>query len=119
LGLTLIPAILKNPMLIRSIFTRSKLSSADQTDDAFIVFSGARLEYWGWHPDAKLIMGAVELLKSWLTIAKALGFKRVVHEVDAKNQKSYELHLLLGSKVKRSFFTPDSRERYLMEYLLE
>lgn len=108
--------IMRHPNLIYQIIIRQKNISNGQGNNGFIAMSGARLEYWGWLPDHKESMGAVELLRCWLAVVRQLGAVRVNHEIDVGNTKSEQIHKLLGSKVVGSFFTTDGRERLMMEY---
>jgi len=109
-------AIIKDPKLIGEIYKRSKFDNLNQNDNGYIITEGARLEYWGWDPEEKEIMGAVELLKKWLDIMKILGCKTIAHEVDNDNKKSIKLHSILGSKVIRELETPGGKLRSIMEY---
>jgi hypothetical protein len=64
-------------------------------------------------------MGAVTLLQNWLKLMHLLGARRIIHEVDKDNKKSFEIHCLLGSKVVEEFITGDGNSRLIMEYQFE
>lgn len=116
--LAALPALVKNPKLCKDLFLRSKLESAETSENGFIVLTGPRLEYWGWLPEHRETMGAVELLKVWLKIVAALGCRKVVFEVDRNNLKSEKIHLILGAKITHEIITPDGRKRGILEYTL-
>jgi hypothetical protein len=115
LGIMLIPKILINPYLIKEVLDRF-VSLKNSKSSNYIIKEGARLEFWGWDPEEKIVMGSFILLKKWLEIMACLGINKVENEVDLINKKSLELHVLLGAKEKNRVITNDGRERIILEY---
>jgi hypothetical protein len=114
-----LPALIRHPGLIKGMLSRQDSISGSANQKSYIVLSGVRLEYWGWLPNHKSFMGAVPLLQNWLRIMHFLGARSIIHEVDKENERSYQIHTLLGSKIIMEYITGDGKTRLLMEYILD
>jgi hypothetical protein len=111
-----LPAVIRSPGLVLELHSRQRSLAAVSDGQGYIVQEGARLEYWAWLHNHKPTMGAVPLLQKWLAIMNLMGANSIKHEVDEINQKSIQIHSLLGSQIKGEFMTKDGRKRLIMEY---
>ena len=113
--LAALPSIMRSPRLLGEIFSRQKLKSADSDEEAYIVQSGPREDFWAWLPNRK---GAIEIHLKWLSIMRTLGVKSVRGEVDKVNDFVVKTHRMLGARIIKEFVTPDGKERQIIEYSL-
>ncbi len=113
-----LPALTSHPDLIKGMLSRQESISSSASEVNYIVLSGVRLEYWGWLPGYKNVLGAVSLLQDWLKLMQIFGSDRIIFEVDEVNLKSYEIHCALGARVVKKYMTGDGKNRILMEYVL-
>ncbi len=113
-----IPAIIRDPRLLSALRLRQRSLTVDPEEKGYIVKEGPRLEYWAWPADQRSTMGAVTLLKKWLEVMRLMGAQTVKFEVDEVNQKSTEIHRLLGSRIVSEFVTGEGKKRLIMEYSL-
>jgi hypothetical protein len=111
-----IPAILKNPGLIKDIRERNKYLSASANHTRFGTTVGPRNEYWAWRTNSNKNL-SVHLFKTWLNLVYDFGFNSVRGEVDSVNKHILILHKLLGAKVLEKQELPDGRTRYFVEYV--
>lgn len=116
LGVAALPALLKNPRLLRDILMRQRSQSALSGDGGFVVQTGAREDYWAWLPKAK---GALELHLKWMSVMRLLGVDSVKGEVDKVNDVVLKTHRILGARVIKEFVTPDGKTRLIIEYKLQ
>jgi hypothetical protein len=98
------------------LLSRQRLASADEKDPAYIVTSGARLEFWGWLPGARAGAGAIVLLKAWLSLARLLGAQEIWFEVDGDHEPVEKIHRAMGARTVKEIVTPDGRARRIMQY---
>jgi len=117
--LATLPVIIKTPSLIRSIYSRQKLKSADEDVEGFIVLKGARSEYWGWLPSKPNHAAAIGLYQTWLALVGRLGVSSVRFEVDQQNDKIVKIHRKMGATIVKVIKTPDGTDRYIMEHKLK
>ena len=115
LALAALPSIIRSPRLLREILSRQSLKSADTDDNAYIVQSGSREDFWAWLPDRK---GAMEIHLKWLSVMRTLGVQTVKGEVDKVNDFVVKTHRILGARIIKEFVTPDGKERLIIEYRL-
>ena len=115
LALAALPSIIRSPGLLGEIISRQQLKSADTDENAYIVQSGAREDFWAWAPNRK---GAMEIHLKWLSIMRTLGVQSVRGEVDKVNDFVVKTHRILGANILKHFVTPDGKERLLIEYRL-
>lgn len=106
--------LIRNPRLFFELYDRQR--KVMDNNNGYIVSQGARLEYWGWHPNDNNPMGALILLRCWLKAIKHYDVETIHFEVDSENSKIVDLHTKLGAMVVRKFTTPDRRERLVMQY---
>jgi hypothetical protein len=116
--LAALPALARQPLLIKKILSRAKSLWGLSSGDNYVIGSGARIAYWGWSPDYPSRGHSVFLLKTLLKNFENNHVNRVRFEVDRLNRKVEVIHRLLGAKVVREFKTPDGRSRMIMEYIL-
>ena len=114
-----LPALIRQPKLIKAVSFRKKSLSVAAMGEGFIVGSGARVAYWGWLPNYPSGRQSIRLLQTLLWILGALGASAVQLEVDRVNRKVEVVHRLLGAKVVREFATSDGRVRLVMEHDLD
>lgn len=117
LSLAAIPALIRDPRLIRDMYSRRQSKSADREDGGYIVQSGARVEYWAWLPTHS--GGAIELHLKWLLLMRLLGVQSVRGEVDQINEMVLRAHRFMGARVVKEFTTPDGKQRLVIEYMLK
>jgi hypothetical protein len=113
-----LPALARQPGLIKEIYSRAKSVWGWSLGDVYIIGSGARIAYWGWSPDYPSKGHSVILLKTLLKTLQNNDVSQVRFEVDRLNRKAEVIHRVLGAKVVREFDTPDGRSRIIMEYIL-
>lgn len=116
--LAALPALVRQPGLIKEIFSRANSLWRSKLSDSYIIGSGARIAYWGWSPNYPSKGHSVILLKTLLKILEDHQVDSVRFEVDRLNRKVEAVHRLLGAKTVREFNTPDGRSRIIMEYIL-
>jgi hypothetical protein len=116
LALASIPAILKDPRVLKGLLSRHGSGAVDSPKGGYVVQSGPREEYWAWLPSERQSGGAVELHKSWLAVMRILGADKVRLELDRVNSKVEFMQRMLGAKVLRETQTPDGKERLILEY---
>lgn len=112
-----LPALIRQPSLIRDVLSRQNSGSADESSTGYVVQSGAHVEFWAWQPGGG--GGAFQLFLKWLALMRLLGVQSVSGEVDRVNDAILKAHRMLGAKILREFMTPDGRERFLIEYQLK
>jgi hypothetical protein len=113
-----LPALIRQPMLIKEILSRIRSLWRSDVGEGFIIGSGARIAYWGWLPNYPSKANSIFLLKALLKTLKEKNVSQVRFEIDRLNRKVELIHRLLGAKVVREFNTPDGRSRIIMEYIL-
>ena len=111
-----LPALLRQPRLIREVYSRQTAGAADETEAGYVVHSGAHEEFWAWQPDRG--SGAIELHLKWLSLMRLLGARTIRGEVDKVNDIVMRTHRILGARTVKEFTTPDGRQRLIMEYIL-
>ncbi len=111
-----IPAIIRNPSLLRNVYLRYKSTS---NKGEFIITSGPRGEYWAWLPREKNSIGAVALSRGMLDCMKLLGVKYLRSEINVDNEKLLRVAQTMGANIVREFETPEGIKRYIMEYVLD
>ena len=109
-----LPALARQPMLIREVYARQNSSSVDGAETGYVVQSGAHEEFWAWLPEGGV--GAVELHLKWLSLMRLLGAESVSGEVDKVNDAVLRVHRMLGARVVKEFTTPDGRRRLVIRY---
>lgn len=114
-----VPALLRNPRLIRDAFDRQRSGSADAADSGYVVTSGPRGEYWAWLPGQRNPGGAIELHQTWHAFMRLLGAKTVRSEIDISNSRILKFAHLLGARVVKEFVTPAGNKRMILEYKLD
>lgn len=119
LAIAAFPSLIRNPKLLGSMKARQQSGSADEDSGGYVVLTGAREEFWAWHPAARSAGGAIELHRTWLSVMRLLGITSVRLEVDRVNDKVEKIHRLMGAQVIKEFSTPDGRQRLIMEYRLD
>lgn len=82
----------------------------------YIISTGARWEYWAWHPRFKGTSGAIALQRAWLNVMRGLGVRKVGLEVNADDEKVAFLHRSCGAKLVRETITPAGITRLFLEY---
>lgn len=112
-----LPALIRQPALVREVYARQNSSSADGAEAGYVVQSGAHEEFWAWRPDHG--GGAIELHLKWLSLMRLLGAQTISGEVDKVNDVIVRAHRMLGARVVKEFTTPDGRERLLIQYQLK
>ena len=81
-----LPALIRQPALVREIYARQNSGSIDETEAGYVVHSGAHEEFWAWLPDRG--SGAIELHLKWLSLIRLLGAQTISGEVDKINDLS-------------------------------
>jgi len=118
LFLSLIPALFKNPNLIREVHNRFLHIKDDSINNNRIRYNnkiGVRIEYWAWREGCNKAKSA-DLFNTWLQIAYSFGYDCVFGEVDTVNKHVVLFHKLLGAKIINEIVLPDGRRRYFTEY---
>jgi len=115
--LACLPALLRQPRLIREVYLRQRSGSADEAEAGYVVQSGAHEEFWAWQPDHG--NGAIELHLKWLSLMRLLGARTIRGEVDKVNTVVLRAHRMLGARTIKEFTTPDGRQRLIIEYQLK
>jgi hypothetical protein len=108
--------LISNPKLITEVRARQNAGSAED-GDGFVLTSGPQIQYWAWDADGGV--GAIVLLKKWLSLMQLIGITKVKGEVDIVHPKILKMHQLLGAEVINEFRTPDGRLRNIIEYDLK
>ncbi len=109
-------AIVWRPRLLGSMFSRYWSISRRADREEYMLSSGARCTCWAVLPEARVNMGAVTLLRTWLAVMRDLGTGKIRMEVDVDNMRSEMVHKLLGAHRVHEYRTPDGKPRILMEY---
>jgi hypothetical protein len=112
-----LPAILRNPNLVKEVRSRQNSDSADQPSQGYVLQAGAHEDYWAWENPKQ--PGAIELHLKWLSLMRLLGVKSVKGEVDIVNDMILKTHQRLGAKIIGTFITPNGNERVIIEYVLD
>jgi hypothetical protein len=116
--LSALPALIRQPKLIRCVRDRANSLSSNQVGKDFVVGSGARLAFWAWSPAHPSKGQTTKLLQTAMKLLRSLGVKTVRLEVDRVNRKVEVMHRLMGGKVIDEFITGDGRQRIVMEHRL-
>lgn len=112
LVLTMIPALIKSPPLLREVLLRRR---AIEGMCQFGSTSGPRGEYWAWRPTVKDPAAALVLRKRWCDLMRALGCRKFQFELDVGNSDVNKYIDLFGSRVVQQIVLPDGRRRMIME----
>jgi len=113
-----LPALIRQPMLIKEILSRAKSLWRSNLGEGFLIGSGARIAYWGWSPNHPSKGQSIFLLKMLLKTLGENHVHQVRFEIDRLNRKAEVTHRLLGAKMVKEFVTLDGRRRIVMEYIL-
>ncbi len=116
LMLAIIPALVRKPGLIRALSLRNRSLSSRVLGEGFLVGSGARIAYWGWHPDHPTNGNSTRLLREMIRLMAHRGAATLQLEVDRNNKKVEVVHRLLGARIVGEFKTRDGRDRLVMQY---
>ncbi|MGH8068513.1 MAG: hypothetical protein ACRERE_25415 [Candidatus Entotheonellia bacterium] len=114
LALSALPAIVKNPKLIRAMRERMSAPSASSGENGFVVANGCRLESWGWIESNRAGGQSIQLLRAWLDTSRALGARDIWLEVDQDHVG--RIHKMMGAQPYREVVTRDGRRRRIMRY---
>jgi hypothetical protein len=117
LALSLIPVLLKSPILFKHIFDRLKFIKSSEKSVRFGVSQGSRCEYWAWRPENKNLTMSIHLFSVWRNVVFELGYKSIKGEVDTLNKYILKIHKILGAKVIAELKLPDGRNRVIIEYV--
>lgn len=112
LFISLLPALIKDPNLLRPIIRRKR--SLTFSESSYISLEGPREEYWGWDPSRRSA-ASLELQAKWIALVKLLGAETVWFEIDEDNTAVLALRKRMGGEVVRKFTTPDGTVRLLMK----
>ena len=104
-------AVMLHPTLLSQMRRRGRDGGA-----GYIISTGARWEYWAWHPRFKGTSGAIALQRAWLDVVRGLGIRKVGLEVNADDEKIARLHQSCGAKLLRETTTPEGIARLFLEY---
>jgi hypothetical protein len=114
-----LPALMKNPFLIRDILMRERYISSGEGSISFGVKSGPRGEYWAWRPDSKEIAGSGVLRQMWIDILARLGCKSFCYELDSMNTDIEKYKKIFNCRVVEELDLPDGRKRVIVEQSLK
>lgn len=115
LGLSLIPAVLFNPIIIIEIFRRNRFVSSTTNKNSYGVTNGPRAEYWAWRPSNVNSSGAIVLRTAWSNVMYDLGCKSFKLEVDLSNTDIRKYSKAFSCTVLEEKTLPDGRKRVIME----
>jgi hypothetical protein len=115
IGISMLPAIIKSPLILKNILDHEKFVSSKYGYIQFGVMSGPRSEYWAWRHNDKSNM-SIPLLKTWLKIMYTMGAASVKAEVDINNKNLLTIYKFLGAKVVEHLKLNDGRNRVIIEY---
>lgn len=115
LGLSAIVALIKKPILIKSLWQRYR-SLGDNTEQKFINTKGVRGEYWCWLKTENDGIKAIEMGYVKEDIIHCLGYNELYFEVDKFNRRVYKFYSKLEKcEVIEEIKLPDGRERVLFK----
>jgi hypothetical protein len=115
LAISLIPAIIKNPKLIKDIVLRNNYVSSESNLSSYGAKTGPRAEYWAWRPSNNRSTGAIVLRTTWSNIMFDLGCKSFKLEVDLSNTDISKYSKAFSCTVLEEKTLPDGRKRVIME----
>ena len=119
LAVSLIPVLIKTPILFYDIMKRYlSISKVESEKNDFGVKKGARGEYWCWLPSNSDPLEALKLLNKWFNIMKELGVDNVCIEADTVNERILKFHLKNGAIMINELNLPDGRKRVILKYNL-
>lgn len=116
--LPLLSLALVNPKILVDAFDRYK-STENNSENEYVITTGARIEYWGWLPGQNDSGKSVKMQELLFYTMKLLGAEELFFEVDTINAKVLRFHKKNGAEVVRSFMMPDGRERVVLMYDLK
>jgi len=115
IGFSIIPSIIKSPMILNKIIDHERFVLSKEGYVQFGVMTGPRAEYWAWDPKDRSNM-AIPLLKSLFLTMFNLGASSVRAEVDINNENLLTIYKFLGAKVIEHLKLNDGRKRAIIEY---
>lgn len=109
---------LSNPVIIKGGIDRLR-SIKGNTYNKYVSTDGARIEYWGWLPNAEGGESSVIMQEMLFLLMKTFCAKKLFFEVDKVNKKVLKFHNLNGAIEYTSYSLPDGRERVEFYYDME
>lgn len=106
-----IPRLLLQPALFGKMLRRGRARGNE-----YIVGSGARWEYWAWHPKYAGSNGAMRLHRAWLAIMRSLGVKVIQLEINESDSRLAFLHRSQGAVQVNAYTTPDGLRRLTLQF---
>jgi hypothetical protein len=114
-GLAAITSFLRDPSLIKEIWTRYK-STDEKSDMNYVPTDGVRGEYWTWDATSDKGLYNAVMYEAHLKILYALGVKKYYIEVDDINEKVARFHLANKAVSYHKETLPDGRVRTMYIY---
>lgn len=116
LGLSLIPSMIKDPRIIKSILLRNKFIN-NSKEESYGVTLGPRAEYWAWRPGSTNPAASMILRQTWTKTIFALGVKSFKLEVDLANTDVEKYCKAFSCSVIHEVNLPDGRKRAILEQI--
>lgn len=111
----LITSAIAKPKLIKNALDRFK-STKGESENQYVSFKGARIEYWGWLPGRDDSDRSIVMQDILFYTMKLLGAEKVFFEVDKVNKRIFKFHKINGAEEIQTFTMPDGRERVELAY---
>ena len=114
LGISIVPSLIKDPRLVKSVILRNSFVNHSK-EESFSIRSGPRAEYWAWRPSNVNPAASAILRRVWSKTIFSLGIKSFKLEIDLANTDVEKYCKAFSCTVLNEVCLPDGRKRAILE----